>query len=73
MLSGLSSAQYNARLVASDDETVTANAHWTLSPRVNGIQVFDEADRINPTDPVYAIPQSSREDIVAYFTAKQGF
>lgn len=73
MLSGLSSAQYNARLVASDDETVTATAHWVLSPRVSDIQVFDEADRINPTDPVYAIPQSSREDIVAYFTAKQGF
>ena len=52
---------------------VTGSAHWDVSPRIFGTQVFDEADRINPTDPVYAIPQRSREDIVAYFTAKQGF
>ncbi len=73
MLSGLSSAQHVARLAASDDGIVPANARWDVSPRVHDIQIFDEDDRINPTDPVYAIPQSSREDIVAYFTAKQGF
>ncbi|RYO75532.1 hypothetical protein DL764_010415 [Monosporascus ibericus] len=73
VLSGLSSAQYNARLVASDDATMTARTHWDVSPLVNDIQVFDEDDRINPIDPVYAIPQSRREDIIAFFTAKQGF
>ena len=52
---------------------VTGSAHWDVSPRIFDTQFFDEVDRINPTDPVYAIPQRSREDIVAYFTAKQGF
>ena len=52
---------------------VTGSAHWDVSPRAFDIQIFDEVDRINPVDPVYAIPQSSREDIVAYFAAKQGF
>ena len=73
MLSGLSSAQHDARLAAPDDEMVTGGAHWDVSPHVFDWQVFDEVDRINPVDPVYAIPQRSREDIVAYFTAKQGF
>ena len=73
MLSGLSSAQYDARLTVSDDEMVMGSAHWDVSPRAFNLQIFDEVDRINPVDPVYAIPQSSREDIVAYFAAKQGF
>ncbi|RYP92866.1 hypothetical protein DL770_001037 [Monosporascus sp. CRB-9-2] len=73
VLSGLSSAQYNARLAASDDATMTTSTHWDVSPLVNDIQVFDEDDRINPIDPVYAVPQSRREDIMAFFTAKQGF
>lgn len=73
MLSGLSCAQHTARFVAANDETVTTNTQWEVLPHVFDTQVFDEADRVNPTDPVYAIPLSSREDIVAYFTAKQGF
>jgi protein farnesyltransferase subunit beta len=36
-------------------------------------QIFDEEDRVKPIDPVYAIPQEKRNDIMAYFAAKPGF
>ncbi|KAJ4422219.1 CAAX farnesyltransferase (FTase) subunit beta [Gnomoniopsis sp. IMI 355080] len=50
-----------------------ALAPWSVSPDLDGVQVFDEQDRIAPLHPVYAVPAECVADIKAYFGAKQGF
>lgn len=46
---------------------------WTVSPYVDEEQVFEEVDRVEPIHPVYAIPKKNVDEIIAYFSAKQGF
>lgn len=62
---------------ANVDEKTTAAAaslaSWSVSPDLDGVQVFDEQDRIVPLHPVYAVPAECVADIKAYFEAKQGF
>lgn len=48
-------------------------ASWTVSPYLDGVQLFDDQDRISPLHPVYAVPVECAADIKAYFHAKQGF
>lgn len=57
--------------VLAEDEYV-ANTTWKVSP-YSDPQLFDEQDRLNPTDPVYAIPQKKREEAMTYFLSKPGF
>ncbi|KAL7960084.1 beta subunit of hypothetical CAAX farnesyltransferase [Trichoderma compactum] len=74
VLSGLSSAQTKWRLVASRaDETLLGDDRWEASPHTNGVQIFDEEDRIATTHPVYAIPQRRVNEIRSYFLSKEGF
>jgi hypothetical protein len=70
VLSGLSSAQHNVSVATEPDSL--GRVTWEVTPEAR-IGVFDEADRVNPTDPVYAIPQDKRKQIMAYFEAKAGF
>jgi hypothetical protein len=49
-----------------------ANVTWTSLPDSNP-RLFDEQDQLTPTDPVYAIPEESREAMMAYFLSKPGF
>ncbi|KAK7942861.1 farnesyltransferase subunit beta [Apiospora aurea] len=71
VLSGLTSAQHVVSAVLAEDEYV-ANMAWKVSP-YSDPQLFDEQDRLNPTDPVYAIPQGKREEVMTYFLSKPGF
>ncbi|KAK9424238.1 putative Terpenoid cyclases/protein prenyltransferase alpha-alpha toroid [Seiridium unicorne] len=71
VLSGLSSAQHIVSSATPQVEQV-ANVTWTVLPHP-GDQVFDEGDLVEPTDPVYAIPQRSREQMMEYFLSKPGF
>ncbi|KAK8121072.1 Terpenoid cylases/protein prenyltransferase alpha-alpha toroid [Apiospora kogelbergensis] len=71
VLSGLTSAQHVVSAVLAEDEYV-ANTTWKVSP-YSDPQLFDEQDRLNPTDPVYAIPQKKREEVMTYFLSKPGF
>jgi protein farnesyltransferase subunit beta len=71
VLSGLSAAQHVATADTPPAEQV-ANVTWTVLPHPDD-QIFDDDDLINPTDPVYAIPQSGREEMMAYFLSKPGF
>ncbi|KAI1845992.1 hypothetical protein JX265_000918 [Neoarthrinium moseri] len=71
VLSGLSSAQH---IVTTDTLRVeqVANVTWTVLPHP-GDQIYDQEDLLNPTDPVYAIPQGAREDMMNFFLSKPGF
>lgn len=73
MLSGLSCAQHRVQLLDPETSGAAPDATWAIEPHLDGRQCFDEEDRINPTDPVYAVPQGRREDMMAYFAAKRGF
>ncbi|KAH8201432.1 hypothetical protein TruAng_004432 [Truncatella angustata] len=68
---GLSSAQHIVSSATPQVEQV-ANVAWSVLPHP-GDQVFDVEDLIEPTDPVYAIPQRSREQMMEYFLSKPGF
>lgn len=70
VLSGLSSAQHIFSADTSQDEQV-ANTEWTVLPHID--RVFDHADLVEATDPVYAIPQKSRKEMMDYFLSKPGF
>jgi protein farnesyltransferase subunit beta len=71
VLSGLSSAQHIVSSVTPQVEQV-ANVTWTVLPHPED-HVFDEGDLLEATDPVYAIPQKSREAMMEYFLSKPGF
>jgi protein farnesyltransferase subunit beta len=49
-----------------------ANITWTVLPHTDD-PIFDEEDLVEATDPVYAIPQKSREEMMEYFLSKPGF
>ncbi|KAI0133604.1 prenyltransferase and squalene oxidase [Xylariales sp. AK1849] len=71
VLSGLTSAQH---IVSSASPLVeqVANVKWTVSPHPDD-QLFDDEDLLDPTDPVYAIPQKKRDEMMDYFLSKPGF
>jgi protein farnesyltransferase subunit beta len=70
VLSGLSSAQHQWRLVPSEDEDTDG---WNVSLYLDDVQIFEEEDQVVPIHPVYAIPYQSVADIRRYFSVKQGF
>ena len=71
VLSGLSSAQHKWRWIPLEDSEEEDG--WTVSPYADEVQIFQDEDRVEPIHPVYAIPQTSVNDIRRYFSAKQGF
>jgi protein farnesyltransferase subunit beta len=46
---------------------------WAVLPYLDGLQVFDNGDRVRPIHPVYAIPQPSVRAIKEYFAEREGF
>ncbi|KAI8682863.1 Protein farnesyltransferase subunit beta [Fusarium sp. Ph1] len=74
VLSGLSSAQHKWDLVAArTHEAIVAGDSWSVSPYMEGEQVFDEEDRVATVHPVYVIPKHKVEEIQNYFASKHGF
>lgn len=82
VLSGLSAAQHQWELdeiepegapSTTDDAAADAAAMWAVLPYLDGPQIFDNADRVRPIHPVYAIPQQSVRAIREYFEGVQGF
>ncbi|KAL7622274.1 CAAX farnesyltransferase (FTase) subunit beta [Parahypoxylon ruwenzoriense] len=73
VLSGLSSAQHITRLLTSDGEGMMTHSEYDVSPHVENPQIYDEEDRVNPTDPVYFIPEGKRKEVMSYFLSKPGF
>lgn len=72
VLCGLASAQHMATLLAWEAESV-ANATWDCSPILDDPQIFGLEDLCEATDPVYAIPEKKKKDMIAYFKSKPGF
>ncbi|KAK7408913.1 CAAX farnesyltransferase (FTase) subunit beta [Neonectria punicea] len=74
VLSGLSSAQHKWDLVtARAHESIMAGDSWTVSPYMEGEQIFDEEDRVSTMHPVYVIPQHKVDEVQSYFASKTGF
>lgn len=82
VLSGLSSAQHKWELVdppvvVEDGVPIYSEPIWKASPfpfkGKEGVQVFEEEDRVSTVHPVYTIPADRVEKIKAYFRAKTGF
>ncbi len=80
VLSGLSSAQHQWELdepdapdAAAAEAAAAADLVWAVLPYLDGLQVFDNKDRVRPIHPVYAIPQQSVRAIKGYFEDRQGF
>ncbi|KAL2136093.1 hypothetical protein VTI74DRAFT_5499 [Chaetomium olivicolor] len=81
VLSGLSSAQHQWELDEPDSEPAdieqaamgAADAVWAVLPFLDGVQLFDNKDRVRPIHPVYAIPQQNVRAMKAYFTERRGF
>ncbi|KAF7547767.1 hypothetical protein G7Z17_g7511 [Cylindrodendrum hubeiense] len=74
VLSGLSAAQHKWDLVTPRaHESIVAGDVWTVSPYMEGEQIFDEEDRVCTVHPVYVIPQHKVEEIQSYFATKSGF
>ncbi|PHH55804.1 Protein farnesyltransferase subunit beta [Ceratocystis fimbriata CBS 114723] len=72
VLSGLSSAQHSWNLYY---DPVTADyTKWEASPyKFTGEQIFDEDSRVNTSHPVYVLPPAKVDDVIGYFSKKQGF
>ncbi|KAI1436221.1 terpenoid cyclases/Protein prenyltransferase [Xylaria sp. CBS 124048] len=73
VLSGLSSAQHNVHILSSDTGETMMPWTYEVLPRLDEAQVYEEKDRVNPTDPVFVIPEEKRRDIMSYFSARPGF
>ncbi|KAI5866219.1 terpenoid cyclases/Protein prenyltransferase [Durotheca rogersii] len=73
VLSGLSSAQHVTRLLTSDGEGMMTHSEYDVSPHIGNPQIYEEEDRVNPTDPVYFIPEGKRREVMSYFLSKPGF
>ena len=79
VLSGLSSAQHEWELDEEPEPTEKPTAAadedsaWTVLPYLDGVQVYDNQDRVRPIHPVYAIPQRNVRVMKEYFEGKQGF
>jgi protein farnesyltransferase subunit beta len=61
------SAQATAAAAAGSE------AVWAVLPCLDGLQVFDNKDRVRPIHPVYAIPQACVREMKGYFEGVQGF
>jgi protein farnesyltransferase subunit beta len=48
-------------------------AVWAVLPYLDGLQIFDNADRVRPVHPVYAIPQQCVRAMREHFRGRQGF
>jgi len=74
VLSGLSSAQHRWTLgAARPHEADVKGDSWSVTPYMEGEQIFDEEDRVATVHPVYVIPQHKVEDMQNYFSSKHGF
>ncbi|KAI1827277.1 terpenoid cyclases/Protein prenyltransferase [Xylaria intraflava] len=73
VLSGLSSAQHTTQVLPPDTDEVTMPWTYRVIPRLGEVQVYDEEDRVKPTDPVFVIPEERRKEIMSYFSARPGF
>ncbi|WZH48854.1 terpenoid cyclases/protein prenyltransferase alpha-alpha toroid [Fusarium acuminatum] len=74
VLSGLSAAQHKWKLdAARPHEADVTGDSWSVTPYMDGKQIFDEEDRVATVHPVYVIPQHKVEGMQSYFTSKQGF
>lgn len=73
VLSGLSSAQHITRILSSDGDGRMAPWTYEVLPHIDEAQVYNEEDRVSPTDPVYVIPGERRKDIMSYFSSRPGF
>ncbi|KAJ3467306.1 hypothetical protein MRS44_004870 [Fusarium solani] len=67
-------AQHKWDLVAArTHEAIVAGDSWSVSPYMEGEQIFDEEDRVATVHPVYVIPKHKVEEIQNYFASKHGF
>jgi hypothetical protein len=74
VLSGLSSAQHKWTLASiRAGEGLSETDKWAASSYHEGVQIFDEEDRVGPVHPVYVIPQNKVEAAQLYFRGKAGF
>ncbi|KAJ3557336.1 hypothetical protein NPX13_g9949 [Xylaria arbuscula] len=73
VLSGLSSAQHITRILSSDEDGMFPPWTYEVLPHISEAQVYNEEDRVSPTDPVYVIPEDRRKDIMSYFSSRPGF
>ncbi|KAI1039378.1 hypothetical protein LB505_002748 [Fusarium chuoi] len=74
VLSGLSAAQHKWNLdVARPHEADVTGDSWSVTPYMDGEQIFDEEDRVATVHPVYVIPQHKVEAMQSYFSSKHGF
>jgi protein farnesyltransferase subunit beta len=53
--------------------TLDAPYHWTSKHHLDGIQIYDEVDRVETSHPVFVIPEGVAERTKDYFAAKGGF
>ncbi|KAI0864486.1 terpenoid cyclases/Protein prenyltransferase [Xylaria cubensis] len=73
VLNGLSTAQHITRILTSDEDGMMAPWTYEVLPHLDEKQVYNEEDRVSPTDPVYVIPEGKRKDIMSYFSSQPGF
>lgn len=52
---------------------LTSAYQWTSDPIVEGLQIFDDEDRIKTWHPIFVIPEGLPERAKAYFALKGGF
>ncbi|KAK0709698.1 terpenoid cyclases/protein prenyltransferase alpha-alpha toroid [Lasiosphaeria miniovina] len=67
---GTEPATSTTRSVAA---AAVADPLWVVLPYFEGVQIFDQRDRVRPIHPVYAIPHRNQQAIRNYFLAKEGF
>ncbi|KAH6894121.1 terpenoid cyclases/protein prenyltransferase alpha-alpha toroid [Thelonectria olida] len=68
VLAGLSSAQHKWDLTTPRAEgAIVPEDSWTVTPYMEGEQIFDEEDRVCTMHPVYVIPQHKVDEIKSYF------
>ncbi|KAI3335586.1 terpenoid cyclases/protein prenyltransferase alpha-alpha toroid [Ustulina deusta] len=73
VLNGLSSVQHVACILSSDEDGMMPAWTYEVLPHLDEAQVYNEEDRVSPTDPVYVIPEEKRKDIMSYFSSRPGF
>ncbi|KAI0421615.1 hypothetical protein EKO27_g814 [Xylaria grammica] len=73
VLNGLSSAQHVTRILSADGDGMLPPWTYEVLSHLDEAQVYNEEDRVSPTDPVYVIPEGKRKDIMSYFSSRPGF
>lgn len=65
----MSSAQHKWDLVTPRPEgEILSKDSWTVTPYMEGDQIFNEEDRVCTVHPVYVIPEHKVDEIQAYFS-----